>query len=58
MNFVQNSKVNTVFIPVGDSDFQWIITLATFLVIIGGTVFLSFTFINANAQISMRQHKE
>lgn len=47
-----------MFIPVGDSDFQLIITVGTFLVIIGGTIFLSFTLINAKIELSKRIHKD
>jgi len=56
--YKSNSKVNTVFIPVGDSDSQLLITVATFLVITGGVIFLSFTLINAKTEMSKRQHRE
>jgi len=56
--YKSNSKVNTVFIPVGDSDTQLLITIATFLVIIGGVVFVSYILINAKADMAKLRHQD
>jgi len=46
--FKSNSKGNTVYIPVGDSDSTLLITIVTLLVVAGGTVFLLTTLIHAS----------
>jgi len=50
--FNANTKGSTVFIPVGDSDLQVLITNSTFLVIAGGTIFLLVTLFRARQEIA------
>ncbi|CAG7731037.1 unnamed protein product [Allacma fusca] len=50
--FKSNSKGNTVFIPVGDTDSRVLVTVLTLLVVLGGKVFLLMTLVREH-----RRHK-
>jgi hypothetical protein len=61
--FKSNSKGNTVFIPVGDTDSRVLVTVVTLLVVLGGKVFLLTTLVrehrrhkNEDSSVEPREH--